>query len=225
MKKLRQKREGFLPLLLSALSAIEALAGGAAGITKAVNDAKAARKQLEETLRHNRAMKGRGMYLAPYKRGAGMNLRRRRPRKKKLRSTRLAAAAITRHQRQQPMANLQLERECIDVPFFRGVFMRDTLPARVRRNEYGIANLDENRGEGTHWVAYAKRGSRVQYFDSFGNLRPPAELIDYFERGTPSTIKYNHDRFQRFDQTNCGHLCVQFLRQVVLEFWPQHYLQ
>ena len=121
------------------------------------------------------------------------------------------------------MTNLQLERECIDVPFFRGVFMRDTLPARVRPNECGIANLDENRGEGTHWVAYAKRGSRVQYFDSFGNLRPPAELIDYFGRGTPPTItiKYNHDRFQRFDQTNCGHLCVQFLRQKALEFWPR----
>ena len=80
----RAKRGGFLPLLLPALSAIGALAGGAAGITKAVNNAKAARKQLEETMRHNRSMEGRGMYLTPYKRGAGMNLRRlRRPRKKK----------------------------------------------------------------------------------------------------------------------------------------------
>ena len=103
--------------------------------------------------------------------------------------------------------------------------MRDTIPARVRPNECGIANLDENRGEGTHWVAYAKRGSHVQYFDSFGNLRPPAELIDYFGRGTTTTImiKYNHDRFQSFDQTNCGRLCVQFLRQKALKFWPRRY--
>ena len=78
------KRGGFLPFLpfvLPALSAIEALAGGAAGITKAVKDAKASRKQLEETLRHYRAMEGRGMHLTPYKRGAGLNPRRRRQRR------------------------------------------------------------------------------------------------------------------------------------------------
>ena len=118
---------------------------------------------------------------------------------------------------QQPMTNVQLERECASIPFFRGVFMRDTLPTRARSNECGIANLDENRGTGTHWVAYAKRGSRVQYFDSFGNLRPPTELIHYFGRGT--TITYNHNRFQRFDEMNCGRLCMQFLQQKSMELW------
>ncbi|KYN21201.1 hypothetical protein ALC57_06429 [Trachymyrmex cornetzi] len=39
-----------------------------AGI-KAVNDSKAAQRQLEELQRHNRVMEGRGVYLAPYKRG------------------------------------------------------------------------------------------------------------------------------------------------------------
>lgn len=66
------KRGGFLPFLLPALSAIGALTGGAAGVAKAVNDAKAARKQLEEMQRHNRAMEGRGLYLAPYKKGKGL---------------------------------------------------------------------------------------------------------------------------------------------------------
>ena len=78
------KRVGFLQFLLfvlSALSAIGALAGGAAGITKVVNDSKASRKQLEQTLRHNRAMEGRGMHLTPYKRGAGLNPRRRSQRR------------------------------------------------------------------------------------------------------------------------------------------------
>ena len=78
------KRGGFLqflPFVLPALSAIGALAGGAAGITKAVNDSKASRKQLEETLRHHRAMEGRGMHLTPYQRGAGLNPRRRRQRR------------------------------------------------------------------------------------------------------------------------------------------------
>lgn len=66
------KRGGFIPFLLPALSALGALSGGAAGIAKAVNDAKAAKKQLEEAQRHNKAMEGRGLYLSPYKRGKGM---------------------------------------------------------------------------------------------------------------------------------------------------------
>lgn len=65
------KRGGFLPLLLPILGAIGALGGGAAGIAKAVNDAKANKEQLEEQKRHNLALeaaaKGKGLYLKPYK--------------------------------------------------------------------------------------------------------------------------------------------------------------
>jgi len=44
-------------------------------VTKAVNDNKATQHQLEELLRHNRAMEGQGFYLAPYKYGQGLYLR------------------------------------------------------------------------------------------------------------------------------------------------------
>ncbi|KYN14561.1 hypothetical protein ALC57_13223 [Trachymyrmex cornetzi] len=43
----------------------------AAGVVKAVNDTKAAQRQLEELQRHNRVMVGRGVYLVPYKCGRG----------------------------------------------------------------------------------------------------------------------------------------------------------
>ena len=69
--------------------------------------------------------------------------------------------------------NVQLEELArrMHIPFFRGVFMRNNLPiSGIRRNENGIVNLDNFEGSGTHWVAYAKRGDRVAYFDSFGNL-------------------------------------------------------
>lgn len=72
---------GFLPLipLFAGLSALGALGGGAAGIAKAVNDAKAARKLFQEAERHNKTMEaiaiGKGMYLAPYRKGMGMYLR------------------------------------------------------------------------------------------------------------------------------------------------------
>lgn len=72
------KKGGFLPLLFPILGALGALGGGAAGIAKAVNDAKANKEQLEEQKRHNLALesaaKGRGLYLKPYK-GYGMFLK------------------------------------------------------------------------------------------------------------------------------------------------------
>ena len=69
---------GFLPFhipLFAGLSAAVALAGGAAGIAKAVNDSKTARLQLEETQRHNRVMEngGNGLYLKPHKTGLGIH--------------------------------------------------------------------------------------------------------------------------------------------------------
>ena len=64
------KRGGLLPIL-PLLGALGSLVGGAASVAKAVSDRKAARKQLEEMQRHNRALEGRGLYVAPYKRGGG----------------------------------------------------------------------------------------------------------------------------------------------------------
>ena len=73
------KTGGFLPFLVpifAGLSATGALAGGAAGIAKAINDAKAAKQQLEENQRHNKKMEdialGKGLYLKPYKTGLGL---------------------------------------------------------------------------------------------------------------------------------------------------------
>lgn len=71
----KKRQGGFLPLL-PLLGAVGALAGGASGIAKAVNSRKASRRQLEEMQRHNRrmeelAVKGQGLYLAPYKRQGG----------------------------------------------------------------------------------------------------------------------------------------------------------
>ena len=74
------KRGGVLPIL-PLLGVLGSLAGGAAGITSAVNASRAAQRRLQEMQRHNRAMEGRGLYLAPYKRGQG--IKRRKGGKKK----------------------------------------------------------------------------------------------------------------------------------------------
>jgi len=74
------KRGGLLPIL-PMLGALESLIGGAAGVAKAGNDGEAAQRQLQEMLRHNRAMEGRGLYLAPYKYGRGASTRRKKKRR------------------------------------------------------------------------------------------------------------------------------------------------
>lgn len=72
------KTGGILPLIpiFAGLSALGALAGGAAGIAKAVNDHTSAKKNLEEAQRHNKTMEsialGKGLYIKPYKKGNGL---------------------------------------------------------------------------------------------------------------------------------------------------------
>lgn len=88
--------------------------------------------------------------------------------------------------------------------------MRDTLPRnQTAKIECGILNLDIEKNQGTHWVAYIKNGNTAEYFDSFGNLKPPYELVKYL--GKSVNILYNNENFQKFNQKNCGHLCLEFL--------------
>lgn len=79
------KEGGFLPFLIplfAGLSAAGALAGGASGIAKAVNDAKSAKQKLEEETRHNRSMEaialgkqGSGLYMRKTKKGSALYLK------------------------------------------------------------------------------------------------------------------------------------------------------
>lgn len=86
--------------------------------------------------------------------------------------------------------------------------MRDRLPKHPRHNECAIINLDDSQGKGTHWVAYKKFNRYVSYFDSYGNLKPPRELINYLKN---YKIIYNHRNYQKNNEYNCGHLCLKFL--------------
>lgn len=75
------KTGGVLPLIpiFAGLSALGSLAGGAAGIAKAVNDYKTSQKDLQESKRHNKTMEsivlGKGLYIKPFKKGNGLFLK------------------------------------------------------------------------------------------------------------------------------------------------------
>lgn len=87
--------------------------------------------------------------------------------------------------------------------------MRDNLPTKPLQNECGVVNLDSDAGPGTHWTAYCKKDSVVYYFDSFGNLPPPKELLKYF--GSRCKIYYNNNIYQKYGTVVCGQLCITFL--------------
>lgn len=93
--------------------------------------------------------------------------------------------------------------------------MRDNLPKIPRRNECAIVNLQTTKENGSHWVTYIKHGSNIIYFDSFGDLQPPKELIAYLG----SNIKYNYDSFQNYNTIICGHLCLLFLYRCCKEYY------
>lgn len=87
------------------------------------------------------------------------------------------------------------------------------LPLRPRKYESVIVNLDSASGGGTHWVCFKKLDKKVYYYDSFGSLKPPPELIQYFEG---CEVYYNYKREQSFNSVICGHLCLRFLCSDVL---------
>jgi len=111
-----------------------------------------------------------------------------------------------------PLTNLQLidAAKKLKIDKFRGVFVRDELPKKPRTTECGILNLDDSKGNGTHWMAWIKRGNEKFCFDSYG-LPPPTELLKYL-RG--STL-YNSERVQPGDETFCGHLCLYVLKKAM----------
>jgi len=116
----------------------------------------------------------------------------------------------------RPLSNIDLKKYAIKmkIPHFRGVYMRDSLPiGGPRRYEAAIINLDSIKGVGTHWVAYRKNNYNVTYYDSFGDLPPPSELVHYLRSGREASrnIYYTYDRQQDFGSVWCGHLCLKFL--------------
>lgn len=98
-----------------------------------------------------------------------------------------------------------------NIPHFRGVYMRDTLPKHGPwKQEASIINLDDSDGPGTHWVCFRKNGQYVDYFDSYGNLQPPLEVQCYL---AGNFLSFNSASFQSVHSNSeiCGHLCLAFL--------------
>ena len=110
----------------------------------------------------------------------------------------------------------------LDIPFFRGIFSRDTLPkSRPHKIECGIVNLNTSKEKGSHWVCYYKNGSLRVHFDSFGQITP-LEIQNYLKKPSEKrfgVIQRNTDIVQPFNTHICGHLCLFVLKALASKHW------
>ena len=122
----------------------------------------------------------------------------------------------------KPLTNVELLEYAnqLQIPKFRGVFMRDTLPTKPWPIECGIVNFNTSLENGSHWVAYHKNKKDRIYFDSYGQVIL-AELSDYLKtkkekENEKAVIQRNTDIVQRFNTQVCGHLCLYVLKSLSL---------
>ena len=99
---------------------------------------------------------------------------------------------------------------------FRGVFMRNTLPKNPRKNECGIVNLNTDRQNGTHWVAWFKKAENRFYFDSFAQ-DIPEEVEIYLKSAkeyadNDAVVLCNSVIVQHLNTSECGRLCLFVLK-------------
>lgn len=117
----------------------------------------------------------------------------------------------------EPLSNFDILKLAVKlkIPHFHGVFMRDMICRKTGPavHECWILNHATSKTDGTHWTALAKSFHTAFYFDSFGKLPPPLEVVDYL--GENIKLYYNTERYQNYGTTICGHLCLRFL----YDFW------
>ena len=113
----------------------------------------------------------------------------------------------------KPLSNFELEDAVkkLKIPYFRGVFLLDTLPKQPNKIECGIVNFHKSGGPGMHWVAWYKNGKTKIYFDSYG-VQPPTEVINYLGK----LIHYKTDQVKPVGQVFCGHLCLCVLKELTM---------
>jgi hypothetical protein len=93
--------------------------------------------------------------------------------------------------------------------YFEGVFAADRLRLPTHYPASIVANLDESKESGSHWVGiFAKSPSEVLYFDSYG--MPPDGKILHFLRNF-ARIRPNNFPVQSVISNVCAAYCVYFI--------------
>lgn len=100
----------------------------------------------------------------------------------------------------RPLTNIDILKytKLKKIPHFRGCYMKDNLPKKIRKlRETGIINIDNADGPGTHWTAYKKDSHNIVFFDSYGSIPPPKQVVEYFKSNGKVNIFYNYKQIGR----------------------------
>ena len=91
---------------------------------------------------------------------------------------------------------------------FHGVYPSDEIPT-LGRGQYCIVNVDKRGESGSHWIALAKYGSKLLFYDSFG--RKGIKLIPMAGNGNGVVVDTDRDVEQDFLEENCGARCLAWI--------------
>ena len=169
------------------------------------------------------ALTGKGLHVGPHLPTNTRNiyvLKTGRGKKKRQRSSSREKQSVQQYSNnrsniiniEKPLSSIDLNKlvKELNIKKFRGVFSRDNLPKRIRKEECGIINLDDFSGPGTHRVCWRNIDENVcEYFDSFG-LSVPFEIKEYLMK-SGKTLFYSPDEIQERLSVLCGYWCLYYL--------------
>lgn len=93
---------------------------------------------------------------------------------------------------------------------FEGVFARDVLPERKKKNRIFIMNTDTSNLPGKHWVAVIVRNNVGYCFDPLG-FPPSPTLASWMNRKYSNWSSNANRRVQPLYSELCGYYCLYFL--------------
>ena len=113
-----------------------------------------------------------------------------------------------------PLSNFDLLKwvEFLKIKNFKGIFSRDSKD-HLHKTGSCIINLDDEIGNGTHWVATDIKGKNVFYFDSFAQP-PPIEFVHYAKRIGKEIFFNSGHPIQELQSVRCGYYCLYFLNEI-----------
>ena len=110
-----------------------------------------------------------------------------------------------------PLRNIEINEYYINEPRFNGVYSRNNLPDKIKKEAYAI-NLDEYENTGMHWIALFVKPKEVIYFDSFGIEHILSEINKFIGN---KNNKSNIFRLQAYDSIMCGYYCIEFINYML----------
>ena len=94
-----------------------------------------------------------------------------------------------------------------------GHFSADTIPLKLKVNQFAIINTDTSFGKGKHWYCFLKySSSSLEVFDSLGVNKQKKEFLSQNLRLSGiKDLEINTTQFQRDDTDSCGKYVIYFL--------------